>query len=74
MKKYNFGAGPSILPQEVIRATAEACINFDGMDLSLMEISHRSSNFQAVIDEARGQLQCDLPRWRSLHPVLLRPL
>lgn len=53
MKKYNFGAGPSILPQEVIRATAEACINFDGMDLSLMEISHRSPNFQAVIDEAR---------------------
>lgn len=52
MKKYNFGAGPSILPQEVIRATAEACINFDGMDLSLMEISHRSPNFQAVIDEA----------------------
>ncbi len=54
MKKYNFGAGPSILPQEVIRATAEACINFDGMDLSLMEISHRSPNFQAVIDEARA--------------------
>ena len=52
MKKYNFGAGPSILPQEVIRATAEASINFDGMDLSLMEISHRSPNFQAVIDEA----------------------
>lgn len=54
MKKYNFGAGPSILPQEVIRATAEACVNFDGMDLSLMEISHRSPNFQAVIDEARA--------------------
>lgn len=54
MKKYNFGAGPSILPQEVIRATAEACINFDGMDLSLMEISHRSPNFQSVIDEARA--------------------
>ena len=54
MKKYNFGAGPSILPQEVIRATAEACVNFDGMDLSLMEISHRSSNFQAVIDEAHA--------------------
>jgi len=54
MKKYNFGAGPSILPQEVSRATAEACINFDGMDLSLMEISHRSPNFQAVIDEAHA--------------------
>ena len=52
MKKYNFGAGPSILPQEVIRATADACLNFDGMDLSLMEISHRSASFQAVIDEA----------------------
>ena len=84
MKKYNFGAGPSILPQEVIRATAEACINFDGMDLSLMEISHRSPNFQAVIDEARALVvellqppadySRDLPRWRSLHPVLLRPL
>ena len=54
MKKFNFGAGPSILPQEVIRATAEACLNFDGMDLSLMEISHRSANFQVVIDEARA--------------------
>ena len=54
MKKYNFGAGPSILPQEVIRATAEACLNFDGMDLSLMEISHRSPNFQAVIDETHA--------------------
>ena len=54
MKKFNFGAGPSILPQEVIRATAEACLNFDDMDLSLMEISHRSANFQAVIDEARA--------------------
>ena len=52
MKKYNFGAGPSILPQQVIKATAEACIEFDGMGLSLMEISHRTSNFQAVIDEA----------------------
>lgn len=54
MKKYNFGAGPSILPQEVIKATAEACIEFDGMGLSLMEISHRTSNFQAVIDETRA--------------------
>ena len=54
MKKINFGAGPSILPQEVIRATAEACLDFDNMSLSLMEISHRSSNFQAVIDEARA--------------------
>ena len=39
MKKYNFGAGPSILPDEVMKATAEACVNFNGMGLSLMEIS-----------------------------------
>jgi len=51
MKKFNFGAGPSILPQEVIKATAEACLEFDNMGLSLMEISHRTKNFQAVIDE-----------------------
>lgn len=52
MKKFNFGAGPSILPQQVIQATAEACLNFDGMGLSLIEISHRTKNFQAVMDEA----------------------
>lgn len=51
MKKYNFYAGPSILPQEVIKATSEACLDFNG--LSLMEISHRSKDFQAVIDEAQ---------------------
>lgn len=54
MKKYNFGAGPSILPQQVMKATSEACIDFDSMGLSLMEISHRSKNFQAVMDEAQA--------------------
>lgn len=53
MKKYNFGAGPSILPQEVMKATAEACVEFQGMGLSLMEISHRTKEFQAVMDEAQ---------------------
>lgn len=54
MKKYNFGAGPSILPQEVMKATAEACVEFQGMGLSLMEISHRTKEFQAVMDEAQA--------------------
>ena len=54
MKKYNFGAGPSILPPEVIQATADALINFDGTGLSLAEISHRTKNFQAVMDEAQA--------------------
>lgn len=54
MKKYNFGAGPSILPQEVMKATAEACVEWQGLGLSLMEISHRTKEFQAVIDEAQA--------------------
>lgn len=52
MKKYNFNAGPSILPREVIEATASACLEFEGSGLSLMEISHRTKNFQPVMDEA----------------------
>ncbi len=52
MKKYNFNPGPSILPREVIEKTAQACLDFNGSGLSLMEISHRSKDFQAVHDEA----------------------
>ena len=54
MKKYDFGAGPSILPQEVMKATTDACVEFQGMGLSLMEISHRTKEFQAVMDEAQA--------------------
>ena len=57
MKKYNFGAGPSILPQEVMKATAEACVEFQGMGLSLMEISHRTKEFQAEMDEAQAHFK-----------------
>ena len=52
MKIYNFSAGPSILPQSTIENTAEAVKNFNGIGLSILEISHRSKEFQAVIDEA----------------------
>lgn len=52
MKKHNFYAGPSILSEFAIRNTAEAVINFADMGLSLLEISHRSKQFQAVVDEA----------------------
>lgn len=54
MKKHNFNAGPSILPREVIEATAKAILDFNGSGLSLMEISHRSKDFQSVIDEAEA--------------------
>lgn len=52
MKKYNFNAGPSMLPREVIEATADACLDFEGSGLTLMEISHRAKNFQPVVDKA----------------------
>ena len=59
MKKHNFYAGPSILPQYTIEKTAEAVIDFAGTGLSVMEISHRSKEFVAVMDEAQ-QLFKDL--------------
>ncbi|MBS1652890.1 MAG: 3-phosphoserine/phosphohydroxythreonine transaminase [Bacteroidetes bacterium] len=53
MKIHNFSAGPGILPQEVLKQAADACINFDNLNLSLLEISHRSKNYEATIAEAR---------------------
>lgn len=52
MKKHNFYAGPSILPQYTINKTAEAILNFADTGLSVMEVSHRSKEFVAVVDEA----------------------
>jgi phosphoserine aminotransferase len=52
MKKHNFYAGPSVLNRGVIENTANAVLNFANMDLSLLEISHRSKQFQAVMDDA----------------------
>lgn len=54
MKKHNFSAGPSILPQEVFQKASEAILDFNGSGLSLLEISHRSKDFVAVMDEARA--------------------
>lgn len=52
MKKFNFNAGPSILPREVIEETAKGVLDFNGIGLSILEISHRSKDFQPVLDEA----------------------
>jgi phosphoserine aminotransferase len=52
MKKHNFYAGPAILPQSVLKQAADSVINFSNMDLSLLEISHRSKEFEAVMAEA----------------------
>ena len=52
MKKHNFSAGPAILPQEVIEGAAKAVIELDNIGLSLIEISHRSNEFKAIMEEA----------------------
>ncbi len=52
MKKHNFNAGPSILPEEVIKQTADAVLDIDGIGLSILEISHRSKEFLPIIEEA----------------------
>ena len=54
MKKHNFSAGPCILPQEVLEKAAEAVINFNNEDLSLIEISHRSKPFVDVMNKAQN--------------------
>ena len=53
MKKHNFSAGPSILPQEVMLQASQAVQELDGIGLSLIEISHRSKEFIAIMDEAQ---------------------
>ncbi|MEY2630961.1 MAG: Phosphoserine aminotransferase [Bacteroidota bacterium] len=54
MKKHNYSAGPCILPQEVFEKSAQAVLDFNQSGLSILEISHRSKDFVAVMDEARA--------------------
>ncbi len=51
MKKHNFGAGPCILPQTVFKQAADAVVDFNG--LSILEVSHRSKDYESVMEEAR---------------------
>ncbi|RRQ48544.1 3-phosphoserine/phosphohydroxythreonine transaminase [Maribacter algicola] len=54
MQKHNFSAGPCVLPREVLLKASEAVMDFNGSGLSLIEISHRSKDFVAVMDRARS--------------------
>ena len=71
MKKHNFYAGPSILPAYTFENTAKAILDFDGMGLSLMEISHRSKEFVAVMDEAQALIKELLDVPQGYHVVFL---
>ena len=68
MKKYNFNAGPSMLPREVIENTAKQILDFNGNGLSLMEISHRAKYFQPVVDETVALIKelLDIPEGYSV--------
>jgi len=57
MKKHNFNAGPSIIPDQVKEITAKGILDLDGIGLSVMEISHRSKEFSAIIEEAAALIR-----------------
>lgn len=66
---YNFNAGPSILPKEVFEQAARAVENYNDTGLSILELGHRTSTFQAVMDEARSLVR-ELMDLDSDHEVL----
>ncbi len=54
---YNFSAGPAVLPEEVLREVAAEMLDYNGTGMSVMEMSHRSSTFQEIIDTAEADLR-----------------
>lgn len=54
---YNFSAGPSCLPEEVLKECAAEMLDYNGSGQSVMEMSHRSSTYQAIIDHAESQIR-----------------
>lgn len=54
---YNFSAGPSMLPVEVLEKVQKDLLNYDGSGQSVMEMSHRSKDFQKIIDDAEADLR-----------------
>jgi len=56
-KTYNFYAGPAILPQEVLKKAQEELLDFNGIGLSIMEISHRSKDFEQVVTTAESKIR-----------------
>jgi phosphoserine aminotransferase len=66
---HNFNAGPSILPKEVFEEAAKAVVNYNNTGLSILEIGHRTSTFQAVMDEAQALVK-ELMKLDTDHEVL----
>jgi phosphoserine aminotransferase len=53
-RKHNFGAGPGILPESALKQAAQAVLDFNGSGMSILEISHRSKDFDAVMDKTKS--------------------
>ena len=53
-RAFNFSAGPAVLPMEVLEATRQAVFDFNGLGMSIMEMSHRSKEYDAVIKETQS--------------------
>ncbi|MFN7014642.1 MAG: 3-phosphoserine/phosphohydroxythreonine transaminase [Bacteroidia bacterium] len=70
-KVHNFSAGPGILPQEVLKQASAAVLNFNNLNLSLLEISHRSKDFIAVMEEARSLVKELLELDNNYHVLFL---
>ena len=54
---YNFSAGPAVLPEEVLKEAAEEMLDYKGTGMSVMEMSHRSKTYDAIIKEAEADLR-----------------
>ena len=54
---YNFSAGPAVLPESVLKEAAAEMLDYRGTGMSVMEMSHRSKAYQAIIDEAEADLR-----------------
>lgn len=68
MKKHNFSAGPCILPENVLEHASKSILNFDDLNLSLIEISHRSQSFVEVIEQAKSLVKelLEIPKGYSI--------
>jgi len=66
---HNFNAGPSVLPKEVFEEASQAILDFNNTGLSILEIGHRTSLFQPVMDEARALVK-ELMHLDGDHEVL----
>jgi len=66
---HNFNSGPSVLPKEVFEEASQAILNFNNTGLSILEIGHRTTTFQAIMDEARALVK-ELVNLKDTHEVL----